>query len=195
MVTLLSLFTSSSLIFLSFLLGSSLLLTTDVHPIMLEVPLLERRSINLNKSTLNQSLGRNQLIIGRVINDVQNTSLPGDSLTAPREVSCVQPQCTPLHITSTDPHPADSLVARKLCVCGLSFKLVLSLLPPSLLLSSSRTPLVHGIPRNTHGCRRMILRSRRITGPPMVPVTSGEKQRSPQREEELEKKRRDDVLI
>ena len=50
-------------------------------------PLTERSSIDDNDSVLHEGLGSHQLVVASVVDNVDDTSLPGDSLTTPREVS------------------------------------------------------------------------------------------------------------
>lgn len=113
--------------YLSFLFGrsSSLLLATDFNSIVLEIPLLKWSCINLNNCTLHQGLCPNQLIVRGIIHHIQQTSLPCNSLATPREIPSIQPQSTPLHITSSDSYPSNSLsIWHQLCVCWLSAKLI-----------------------------------------------------------------------
>ena len=101
---------------LYFFLSSRFLLAANFNTIVLKIPLLKRCSINLNNGTLHQSLCPDQFIIGCIINDIQNPSLAGDSLTTPRLISSVQPQSTPLDIATSNTYPPNSLVARQFSV-------------------------------------------------------------------------------
>lgn len=148
-------------------------------PIMLEIPVSKWSRINLNNSTFEQSLSTNQLIVGGIVNHTKNTSLLGHSLTAPWEISSVQPQSSPLDVPTTNPNPSNSLVAwydvlpllknEQSClpssylyqmnkkhtiyqICLENRSELLSFLPPSLLFASCGTPFVHRIARNTHAC-------------------------------------------
>jgi hypothetical protein len=51
------------------------LLHADLDTIVLLIPSLERGRVNLDDGTLHQSLGAHQLVVGGVVNDVQDTSL------------------------------------------------------------------------------------------------------------------------
>lgn len=111
---------------LSFFLGGSrgFLLAPNVNTIMLKIPLFKRCCIYLNNCTPHQGLGSNQLIVGSIINYIQDPSFPSGSLTPPWEITSVQPQSTPLHVPTSNPNPPHSLVARQFRVCWLSSKLV-----------------------------------------------------------------------
>jgi len=106
--------------YLSFLLCScGFLLPANVNTIVLEIPLLERRSINLNNGTLHQSLSTNQFIVRCIVHHIKNSGLSGHSLTAPWVVSSIKPQSTPLYISSSNPNPPDCLVAWQFSACRL----------------------------------------------------------------------------
>ncbi|CAH8359158.1 unnamed protein product [Eruca vesicaria subsp. sativa] len=53
------------------------LLATNLNSIMLQVPLLERRSIDMNNSTLHKSLGPDQLVVESVVDNIKNSGLAG----------------------------------------------------------------------------------------------------------------------
>ena len=78
---------------------------------MLEIPLPERSSINLNNGTLHQSLGTDKLIVGCIIHHNKKTGLSSHSLTTPGEVTSVEPQSSSLHITTSNLDPPISFVA------------------------------------------------------------------------------------
>lgn len=108
----------------SILLSGPLLLPTNVSTIMLEVPLFKWCSINLNNCTLDQCLCTNKFIVWGIVNHIKDTSLACDCLTTPWIVSSVQPQCPPLHITTTHTNSSDCLVTGNLGISWLTSKLV-----------------------------------------------------------------------
>lgn len=63
---------------LSGLIGNLLiLLHTDLDAVVLLVPSTEGGGINLDDGILHQSLGANQLVIGGIVHNIQDTSLAG----------------------------------------------------------------------------------------------------------------------
>ena len=99
--------------YLSFLLGRScnLLLATNVNAIMLQIPLLEGRRVDLNNGALDQRLSPNKLIVGCIVHHIKNPCFASNSLTPPRIVPSIKPQSTPLHISTTNPNSPNCLVA------------------------------------------------------------------------------------
>lgn len=69
--------------------------------IMTLIPLPEWRSIDSDNSVLYQSLGSYQLVVRRIVNNINDTSFPGTALRAPGKVSCIQSKCSVFFITST----------------------------------------------------------------------------------------------
>lgn len=104
--------------------SGSLLLPSDIDTVVLEVPLLKRRRIDLDNGALDQSLGTDELVVRGVVDDVEDTGLPRHGLASPRVVPCVQPQSPPLHVPSSDPNPPHRLVARQLRVRRLPSQLI-----------------------------------------------------------------------
>ena len=62
---------------------------TETNGIVRFIPLTERSGINLDNSTLDKSVGTDQLVVGGVVNDSQDTSLARDAFGTPREVTTV----------------------------------------------------------------------------------------------------------
>ena len=54
---------------------------------MLQVPLLEGRGVDLHDAVLDESLGPHELVVGGVVDDVDDLGLLGDALAAPVEVA------------------------------------------------------------------------------------------------------------
>lgn len=71
--------------------------------------LAERVSVNLNNSGLGQSVGTNKLVVGRVVDDADDTGLARDTLSAPREVTGLQTESTELLVTTTSTDGVDTL--------------------------------------------------------------------------------------
>jgi len=112
------------------LAGSSLggLGSTERSGVVSLVPLSEGSSIDLDDGTLNQGLGSEQLVVGRVVNDVDNPGLPGDVLGTPSEVTRVQSHGSVLGVSSPDTDLVNPL-GTQLGHGGLTTELELSLLP------------------------------------------------------------------
>lgn len=120
----------SSKTHLAFLLcrssSSSLLLflAANVNTIVLEVPLLEWGSINLNYGTLNERLGADELVVRGIVDHIEDTGLAGDGLATPGVVARVKPERPPLDVSSSHAHPSHCLVAGQLRVRRLTTQLI-----------------------------------------------------------------------
>ena len=64
------------------------------------VPLTERSGIDLDDSGLGQGVGADQLVVGRVVGDTDDTGLAGAALRGPGKVARVQAQGTVLVVTA-----------------------------------------------------------------------------------------------
>jgi hypothetical protein len=73
------------------------------------VPLTERSGIDLDNSRLGQGVGTDELVVGRVVGDTDDTGLAGDTLGAPGEVAGVETEGTELAVTTTGAHEMDTL--------------------------------------------------------------------------------------
>merc|ERR1719284_882071 len=122
-------------------LGLLLLLLSQFHAILLEVPLLEGLSIHLHDHVLEQGLCTHQLIAGGIVHDVQEANLLGDVLGAPSVVATVEPQCAVLHVAPTATHRAHALLA-KLAECAGAAHLELALLLVEVPAAAGLTVLV-----------------------------------------------------
>ena len=78
---------------------------------MLKVPLLEGSGINLQDSALDEGIGADKLVRGRIVHDVQETALAGRRLRGPGEVTRVKTEGTILEGTTADADTADLLLA------------------------------------------------------------------------------------
>jgi len=125
----------------------SVLLVADGHTIVLLVPLTERSSINLDDGVLHQSLGTDQLVVGGVVDNVQDTGLARAGLSTPGEVTGVQTEGTELHVASTAANGPDGdvLGGAQLGVGCRTSHLELALLPPWGGLAAGGTALVERI--------------------------------------------------
>ena len=69
----------------------------------------ERSSINDDNGVLDEGLGSDQLVVGGVVDHVNDPSLAGDGLAAPGEVAGVEPEGTILLVSSSDTEGVDPL--------------------------------------------------------------------------------------
>lgn len=124
-------------------------LLAQLLTVVVLVPLSERSGINLNNSRLGQSVGSNQLVVGRVVDNTSDSGLSGDTLGGPREVTGVNSQRSELLVATSGSDRVDSL-GTDLGVGGLSTQFELSLLSELGSLGTSSRTLVTRISRNTH---------------------------------------------
>lgn len=94
---------------LLFLAGLLLASSTEGLAVVGLVPLTEGGSVNLDDGRLGQGVGSDQLVVGRVVGDDDNTSLAGAALGGPGEVARVETQSTVLVVTAAGADGVDSL--------------------------------------------------------------------------------------
>ena len=102
-------------------LDGALLLAKGLSIVSL-VPLTERSGIDLNNGTLDKSVGTDQLVVGSVVHNSQDTGLAGAVLRAPGEVARVETKGTVLLVTTADTDFMDAL-GTKLSVGSLTAQL------------------------------------------------------------------------
>jgi len=73
------------------------------------VPLTEGSGIDLDNGGLGQGVGTDELVVGRVVGDGNDTGLAGDTLRAPGEVARVETEGTELAVATTGAHEMDTL--------------------------------------------------------------------------------------
>jgi hypothetical protein len=111
------------------------------------IPLLEQRGINLYDGVLDQRLGADHLIAGRVEHNVENTSLARAALRSPCEVTRVQAQGPVLHVPTT---AADRLhtLGTDLGARRGATHFILALLDVHIPATTCEAALVTRIPRD-----------------------------------------------
>lgn len=92
------------------------------------VPLTERSGVDLNDGGLGQGVGTDELVVGRVVGDTDDTGLAGAALGAPGEVARVETESTVLVVTATGADCVDALGANT-GVGALAASLESALLP------------------------------------------------------------------
>jgi len=144
-----------SLCFDVFALNFLAILNLDANllAVVLSVPRAERRRVDDDDGTLHERVRTHKLVVGRIVDDVQNTSLASAVLRAPRKVTGVQAQRAVLDVAPTASHLSHSNVGRELRVRRLTAELVFSLLSPRLLLATGGPALVQAVSRDTYASR------------------------------------------
>jgi hypothetical protein len=115
------------------------------------VPLTERSGIDLDNGGLGEGVGTDQLVVGRVVGDNDDTGLAGAALGGPGEVAGVEAQGTVLVVTATGADGVNTL-GTDTGVGLLAAGLESALLPVVGALGTGSGSLVTRIARNTHDC-------------------------------------------
>lgn len=89
--------------------GLSLATAADTLAVVGLVPLTERSSVNLDNGGLGQGVGTDQLVVGGVERDTDDTGLAGNALGAPGEVTGLETEGTVLLVTTTGADQVDAL--------------------------------------------------------------------------------------
>ena len=77
---------------------------------MVAVPGLEGRGVDQHNAILDQGVGPDQLVVGGVVDDVDDSGLLGDSFGGPVEVALLESQRSELVVASSDSHMPHPLV-------------------------------------------------------------------------------------
>lgn len=85
------------------------LLAAQGQDVVALVPLTERGRVNDDDGVLHQGLGAHQLVVGGVVDHIDDTGLAGSSLGGPREVSDVKTESAELDVATAS---ADRVDAR-----------------------------------------------------------------------------------
>merc|ERR1712037_934287 len=81
------------------------LLVSEREGVVRLEPLPERRRVDDDDGVLDDGLGAHQLIVARVVDDVDDPGLAGDGLAAPREVALVEAEGAELLVAAAHAHP------------------------------------------------------------------------------------------
>jgi len=127
--------------------GSRLL---ELHVVVGLVELLVLGGVNLHYAALDQRLGSDQLVVGRIVDDVQNTDLAGHALAGPRKVALVQAESSELLVSTASADGVDAGLLSQLSVGGGAAQLELALLLVDDALSSRQPALESSRTRNSH---------------------------------------------
>lgn len=156
------------------LLGSLGLLASSAEGLAVVglVPLSEGSGIDLDDGALGEGVGSDQLVVGGVVSDTDDTGLAGATLGAPGEVTRVETESTVLVVTATGSDGVDtlgtntgvgtlaaSLESALLPCCERSERMSKGLYGLSELLrtvvgalGTGSGSLVAGVTRDTHDC-------------------------------------------
>merc|ERR1719232_921119 len=113
------------------------------------IPLTERSGVNDDNGVLDQGLGTNQLIVGSVVDNIDDTGLTGHSLAAPGKVALVEAQGAIFLVASSAAEGVDPL-GSQLGHSGGAAELELPLLADGGTLATSGAALMPMITRDTH---------------------------------------------
>ena len=83
----------------------------DFGCVVLFEPLLEWCGIYLNDAAFYQSVGTDQLVVGRVINNTEDTGFAGADFRTPTKVSRFQSKGTVLKVSTTSANNSDTFVS------------------------------------------------------------------------------------
>lgn len=125
------------------------LLLVELHVVLLEVPLSEWGGINVHNGVLNEDLHANELVVGGVVNNINHTGLKSNSLRSPGPGAVIIAQGSLLHV-SASATDEDDLLGTELGHSWDSAHLELSLFLVDWHTATSGSPLLPGVPRNTH---------------------------------------------
>jgi hypothetical protein len=119
--------------------------------VVVGVPLGEGSGVDLDDAVLDEGVGSHQLVVGGVVDNVQDSGLAGDSLGGPGEVSFLETQGAELVVSTSDSDSADTGCVRDELGVGARA----GFLEGSLLLVDGHTPtgestLVSGVTVDSH---------------------------------------------
>jgi len=90
---------------------TSLLLTSaaEILTVVGLVPLSERSGIDLDNGRFGEGVGSDELVVGRMVGDDDDTDFASDTLGSPREVAGFETKGAELAVTTTSTDKMDSL--------------------------------------------------------------------------------------
>lgn len=115
------------------------------------VPLAEGRGVDLDDGAAGQRVGADQLVVGRVVGDGNDTRLACAALRGPRKVARVEAQSAVLVVAAAGADGVNTLGADT-GVGTLAASLESALLPVVGTLGTGGGALVTGVARDTHDC-------------------------------------------
>ena len=138
----------------SLLVGTSFIrffkfLFIELHVVFLEIPLSEWGGIDLHNGILHEGLRTDKLVVCGIVDGVDNTRFARDCLGSPGEVTVIILEGSLLIIGTASLDKDDSL-GSDFGHAWNSTHLVFSLFLVNWHAATCGSPLVPGIPRNTH---------------------------------------------
>ena len=130
-----------SLLLLLVLLAFLDLSLSELDVVVLDVELLEGGGIDLDDGVLDESLGSHELVVGGVVDDVQDSRLCREGFGAPGEVTSIEAEGSVLEVASSSSDDS-GLFSSQLGVGGLSAHFKLPLLVMHGHATSGSPPLV-----------------------------------------------------
>jgi len=122
---------------------------TKLHTIVGLVPLLEGGRVDGDNGVLHEGLGADQLVVGSVVADVEDTALAGAGFRTPGEVTSLQTESAELLVATAYTDDANTVVGGELGVGRNTAKLVLLSLAPRGLATTGKAALMELLARNT----------------------------------------------
>lgn len=80
----------------------------EVDAVVVDVPLREWGGVDLHDAVLDEGVSSDQLVVGGVVDDVQDAGLAGGALGGPVEVALLEAQGAELVVSSSHSDAADS---------------------------------------------------------------------------------------
>jgi len=125
------------------------LLLGEFNTVVLEVPLSERSSIDLDDTALDQSVGSDEFVVGGVVDDTDDLGLSGDLFRSPGEVSGVESEGLEFVVSSSNSVSSDGLFTD-LGESGRTTRFVLLLLLVDGHTTTGKSSLVSRVSGDTH---------------------------------------------
>ena len=83
-------------------------LDVEVDVVLVDVPLGEGGCVNLDDAVPHQGVGSHQLVVGGVVDDVEDSGLARDGFGCPVEVAVLEAEGSELEVSSSDSDSADT---------------------------------------------------------------------------------------
>ena len=131
------------------LLADNSALLGELNAVVLEVPLTEGGSVDLDDGVAHKSVGTDELVVGGVVHNVEDAGAGGNTLSGPGEVAGLEAEGTTLDEAVPAADEVDDLGADT-SHGGLAADLVLPLLAVGFALATGRAVLVNGVTGDGH---------------------------------------------
>merc|ERR1712071_363194 len=102
------------------LVGLFNLLLVKLNVVVLEEPLSEGGGVDSHDAVLDEGLGTDELVVGSVVHNIDDTGLAADGLRAPGEVTGINTESAVLKVTTTAADHSHLLVGAELGHSGHS---------------------------------------------------------------------------